>query len=120
MNNICFNERPNLWTTRYDWTPLISENIHGKFYSIGGMDSDSYNNAIWIHSPNEYVPTKWYNKQHVFEFEFVVSEPLGVSKIFDNLQTFSHYWSLKKRDIHRIRLKYSMYVYQKPEALYMT
>lgn len=90
MNNICFNERQNIWTTRYDWNPVVSENINGKMYSIGGMDSDETNNQIWVHSTDKYNPTKWYNKQHVFEFEFVVSDPIGVHKIFDNLQIISN------------------------------
>lgn len=97
MNNICFNERQNLWTTRYDWAPTISENINGTFYSIGGLDEES-NNSIWKHSVNEFDEnssnptnsTKWYGKQHRFEFEFVVSDPIGVNKIFDNLQIVSN------------------------------
>ena len=39
---------------------------------------------------NEIQPTKWYNKQEPFEFEFVVSEPIGLHKIFDNLVIISN------------------------------
>ncbi len=92
MNNICFNERQNIWTTRYDWIPTISENINDKFYSIGGIQSngEDINNKIWKHDFDTSNVTNWYNKQHVFEFEFVVSDPIGVNKIFDNLQLVSN------------------------------
>ena len=32
--SICYNERLNLWTTKYSWTPLYSENINNIFYSL--------------------------------------------------------------------------------------
>lgn len=91
MNNICFNERQNIWTTRYDWIPLISENIQDEFYSIGGIQSeDETNTKIWKHDFDTSSVTKWYGKQHLFEYEFVVSDPIGVQKIFDNLQIVSN------------------------------
>ena len=39
---------------------------------------------------NQIKPTKWYNKQEPFEFEFVVNEPVGLHKIFDNLVIISN------------------------------
>lgn len=39
---------------------------------------------------NEILPTKWYNKQEPFEFEFIVNTPAGVHKIFDNLVMISN------------------------------
>ena len=39
---------------------------------------------------NEILPTKWYNKQEPFEFEFVVNTPAGMHKIFDNLILISN------------------------------
>lgn len=39
---------------------------------------------------NEILPTKWYNKQEPFEFEFVVNSPAGIHKIFDNLILISN------------------------------
>lgn len=39
---------------------------------------------------NEILPTKWYNKQEPFEFEFVVNSPAGIHKIFDNLVLMSN------------------------------
>lgn len=32
--NLCYNERLDLWTTRYSWLPLYSENVNNIFYSL--------------------------------------------------------------------------------------
>lgn len=91
MNNICFNERQGVWTTKYDWNPTISENINGNFFSIGGSNNqDESNNNIWSHNLENVNPTQWFNEQHCFEFEFVVNEPQGVHKIIENLQILSN------------------------------
>ena len=87
LYSICYNERQNIWTTRYDWKPIVSENINDEFYSLN-------KDSIWDHADNvgyfdEYV-SQWYDKEHNFEFEFVVSDPIGVNKIFDNLQIISN------------------------------
>lgn len=93
--NICYNERQNVWVTRYGWVPIISENINDSFYSLQ-YDETNYDNIvrIWSHTPDSKLelpdPTNWYNRQHQFEFEFVVSDPIGVNKIFDNLQIISN------------------------------
>ena len=39
---------------------------------------------------NEILPTVWYDKQEPFEFEFVVNEPTGLHKIFNNLVIISN------------------------------
>lgn len=91
LNNICFNERQNIWTTKYDWTPTVSENINGDYFSIGGSNDDAeFNNKIWSHKVTEAQPTQWFGQQHPFEFEFVVNEPQGVHKIIENLQILSN------------------------------
>lgn len=98
MNSICYNERQKgdtgIWVTRYDWIPTISENINDKFFSIGGIQYENedfdINNKIWKHDFDSSEVTNWFNKQHIFEFEFVVSDPIGVTKIFDNLQIISN------------------------------
>ena len=95
MKNICFNERQNIWTTRYDWNPIVSENVNEQFYSLNVDLSEEepsiYN--IWHHKDtsgkNGHV-SNWYNGNQGFEFEFVVSDPIGVNKIFDNLQIISN------------------------------
>lgn len=100
LYSICYNERQNIWTTTYDWKPIVSENINDEFYSLnfGNKPSETtyYENecSIWDHANdvgyyNEYV-SQWYDKEHNFEFEFVVSDPIGVNKIFDNLQIISN------------------------------
>ena len=39
---------------------------------------------------NQILPTKWYEKQESFEFEFVVNGRVGLHKIFDNLVIVSN------------------------------
>ena len=93
MNNICFNERQNLWTTRYDWVPIVSENINDEFYSLNVDLSNAHpeHYDIWDHASDVtgHV-SNWYNGNQNFEFEFVVSDPIGVNKIFENLQIISN------------------------------
>lgn len=58
--------------------------VHGRagiFNEINYFDEDPN---------NEILPTKWYNKQEPFEFEFVVNTPAGIHKIFDNLVMISN------------------------------
>ena len=100
QKSICFNERQSLWTTQYDWVPIVSENINGDFYTLQEClgpddpedisDIDEGKICIYSHDVENSDPTKWYGKQHKFEFEFVVSDPIGVHKIFDNLQIISN------------------------------
>lgn len=100
--SICYNERQNLWVTRYDWTPIVSENINDEFYSLNvGKNDTDY--SIWDHhyevgKENEYVST-WYDNDKGFEFEFVVSDPIGINKIFENLQIISNNVSPEKLQI---------------------
>lgn len=87
LYSICYNERQNIWTTKYDWKPVVSENINDSFYSLN-------TNSIWHHSDdvgyNDTHVSQWYGQNKKFEFEFVVSDPVGVNKIFDNLQIISN------------------------------
>jgi hypothetical protein len=87
IHSICYNERQNIWTTKYDWKPVVSENINDSFYSLNTT-------AIWNHSDDvghgEEQVSQWYGEPKGFEFEFVVSDPVGVNKIFDNLQIISN------------------------------
>lgn len=87
--SICYNERQSLWTTRYDWVPLVSENVNGEMFSL--QKGEGYPGiSIYDHDPVNSFPTNWYGKQHPFEFEFVVSNPIGAHKIFENLQIISN------------------------------
>lgn len=87
---ICFNERQSVWTTRYDWLPIVSENKNGEFYSLQFGEDSNGNVGIYSHEIENSSPTKWYGKQHPFEFEFVVSDPIGAQKIYENLQIISN------------------------------
>ena len=58
--------------------------VHGR---AGIFDEIDYNDE---NSNNQIKPTYWYNKQEPFEFEFVVNEPVGLHKIFDNLIVISN------------------------------
>ena len=87
LYSICYNERFSIWATKYDWKPIVSENINDEFYSL---NSDS----IWDHADDvgygdDHV-SQWYGQPKQFEFEFVVSDPIGINKIFDNLQIISN------------------------------
>lgn len=58
--------------------------VHGRaniIDEINYMDDDP---------ENQILPTKWYNKQEPFEFEFIVNSPKGIHKIFDNLVIISN------------------------------
>lgn len=95
LHSICYNERFNTWVTRYDWKPVVSDNINDEFYSLNKRHSEPNGKYyIWDHKfdvafNNGHV-SSWYNNTNGFEFEFVVSDPIGVNKIFDNLQIISN------------------------------
>lgn len=94
--NLCYNERQNLWITRYDWTPLHSGNINNRFYTLPLIKSVDQTSeiGIWKHGrigiDYNFKPTNWYGEQHPFEIEFVVNDPQGVHKIFENLVIISN------------------------------
>lgn len=93
--NLCYNERQGLWVTKYDWIPLLSANIDNTFYSINNPFESGRNAGIYKHGKtlggdDDFRPCLWYGKQSPFEFEFVVTDPAGVQKIFDNLAIISN------------------------------
>lgn len=69
-----------------DWNKalLYSIFVHGRSNIIDEIDYFDKDEE------NQILPTKWYNKQEPFEFEFVVNEPKGIHKIFDNLVIISN------------------------------
>lgn len=95
LYSICYNERFNTWVTRYDWKPIVSDNINDEFYSLNKRYNEPDGKCyIWDHKfdvafNNGHV-SSWYDNTNGFEFEFVVSDPVGVNKIFDNLQIISN------------------------------
>ena len=58
--------------------------VHGR---AGVFNEISYEDE---NRTNEIEPTKWYNKQEPFEFEFVVNNEVGLHKIFNNLVIISN------------------------------
>lgn len=103
--NICYNERQGIWVTRYSWMPISSENINNQFYTFGLEQAKAGESKLYLHGrtgtfdeisyvddnpTNQLKPTKWYDKQEPFEFEFVVREDVGMHKLFDNLIIISN------------------------------
>ena len=58
--------------------------VHGKAGIFNELDyeDESFDNQI--------LPTKWYDRQEPFEFEFVVNDKVGVHKIFNDLVIISN------------------------------
>jgi len=98
--NLCYNERQGMWITKYSWMPVYSENINNQFYSFGLDQAKEGNSKLYLHGrtgvfdeidymdnnpTNQLKPTRWYDKQEPFEFEFVVTQDTGLHKVFDNL-----------------------------------
>ena len=60
--------------------------VHGR---AGIFDEIDYFNEDRS-KEDQIMPTVWYDKQEPFEFEFVVTEPTGLHKIFNNLVLISN------------------------------
>lgn len=58
--------------------------VHGKAGIFNELD---YNDDKF---DNQILPTKWYDRQEPFEFEFVVNDQVGAHKIFNNLVIISN------------------------------
>lgn len=58
--------------------------VHGRAGIFNEIRYDDEN------STNQIQPTKWYDKQEPFEFEFVVNNEVGLHKIFNNLVIISN------------------------------
>lgn len=73
-----------------DWQTalLYSIYVHGRSVTA---DEINYFNYVPKGGPDDQIlPTKWYDRQEKFEFEFVVNDPKGLHKIFDNLLIVSN------------------------------
>lgn len=100
--NLCYNEYTQKFTTFYSWIPSVSENIGNTFLTFDNNTTRrnialeaSAQPFLYKHGTNHLTgagkikPCYWYDEQHPFEFEFVVTGE-GVHKIFDNLQILSN------------------------------
>jgi hypothetical protein len=96
--HLCWNEILEKWVTRYSWFPEFSENVNNIFYTFANTNvHTAAGNYLYKHGfagtfneKGNIEPTKWYEEQHPFEFEFVVADSEGVQKIFDNLKIISN------------------------------
>ena len=54
--NLCYNEKLQLWTTRYSWIPLMSENISNVYFSSNKEDSKATSRVAssWKNSKISY------------------------------------------------------------------
>ena len=75
---------PKSRKNEYDELLLNGFYVHGR---AGIFDEMDYTN---LELDDQILPTKWYDKQEPFEFEFVVNSPVGLHKIFDNLVIISN------------------------------
>lgn len=57
--------------------------------NIGKEDSYNQSSALYKHDINSNI-CRWYGEQHPFEYEFVVNQPAGFHKIFNNLMIISN------------------------------
>lgn len=60
--------------------------VHGRAGIFDEIDYFNENGS----KDDQIMPTVWYDKQEPFEFEFVVNEPAGLHKIFNNLVIISN------------------------------
>lgn len=70
----------------YDEILLNGFYVHGR---AGIFDEIDYFNEDRS-KDDQIMPTVWYDKQEPFEFEFVVNDPAGIHKIFNNLVIISN------------------------------
>lgn len=72
--------------TAYDEILKNGFYVHGR---AGIFDEIDYFNEDRS-KDDQIMPTVWYDKQEPFEFEFVINEPTGLHKIFNNLVIISN------------------------------
>ncbi len=97
--HLCWNELQNKWVTQYTWFPEFSENINNIFYTFANEKIHTNRGSILykhgfagtLEETGIIKPTFWYDEQHPFEYEFVVTEVQGIQKIFDNLKIISNW-----------------------------
>ena len=68
----------------YDKMFINGVYVHGR---AGIFDEIDYTDDS---SDNKILPTKWYDKQEPFEFEFIINNPIGIHKVFENLTIISN------------------------------
>lgn len=66
-----------------------SNYVTKRFIIIGRSKLKNFNLQIYCHDINSNV-CQWYDSQHPFEYEFIVNQPAGLHKIFNNLMIISN------------------------------
>ena len=99
-NNIILSKNLDYFYFKLNF--LFNDTDNKSFYIIKDYETlsdinkqryaESFDSYLYRHNRNDGTlpPTKWYNKQEPFEFEFVVANPTGIHKIFDNLAIISN------------------------------
>lgn len=74
-----------------EWKTALLNSIYVHGRAINADEINYFNYREKDKDPNDQIlPTKWYDRQEPFEFEFVVNEPKGLHKLFDNLMIVSN------------------------------
>ena len=80
------DDDPNSGKFKYNELLRNGFYVHGRAGIFDEIDYFDENRS----KDNQIMPTVWYDKQEPFEFEFVVNEPTGLHKIFNNLVIISN------------------------------
>lgn len=83
-SNSILNDESSNERKMYDKMFVNGVYVHGR---AGIFDEIDYTDE---ELDNQILPTKWYDHQEPFEFEFIVNDPLGAHKIFENLMIISN------------------------------
>ena len=91
--NVTFDDNIGLicnYESLPNWLELKNKFLSNGFYvhgKAGIFNEIDYEDEKF---DNQILPTKWYNRQEPFEFEFVVNDYVGAHKIFNNLVIISN------------------------------
>lgn len=91
--NVTFDDNIGIicnYETLPEWSQLKDKFLSNGFYvhgKAGIFNEIDYEDESF---DNQILPTKWYNRQEPFEFEFVVNDYVGAHKIFNNLVIISN------------------------------
>lgn len=123
--SICYNEDLDIFTTFYDWIPLMSANVDNTMVSfdkdadVSKNGSDEDGRRLWKHGFTSLFgdtggikPTNWYDRQHEFNFEFAVNNAPSVQKIFNSLKIISNKAEPYKFEFEVVGEAYDWYKYK--------
>lgn len=132
INNIFFTFNFKDSSVKY-LSKLLNEDGGIMLSEDGGVilnEDDGFMNVVntsylWKHGQaGNYLesepikPTKWYDKQEVFELEFIVKDPPIYQKIFDNLKIISNKSKPKEFEFELVGEGYDWYNY-KDEIIFL-